>query len=55
MARINVNQLVRVRVRIVRMEGYFHKLPLYFITRKVLQNRGLSAPDAPDCFLKVAR
>ena len=53
MARINVNQLVRGQM--VRMKGYFHKLPLYLITRTVLENRALSAPDAPDYFLKVAR
>jgi hypothetical protein len=38
MAPINVNQPARVRM--VRIEGCFHKLPLYFITRKVLENRG---------------
>jgi hypothetical protein len=44
MARINVNQLPIVRI--VRIEGYFHKLPLYFIARKGLENSGSSALSA---------
>ena len=44
MAQINVNQLPIVRI--VRIEGCFHKLPLYFITRKGLENRGSSALSA---------
>ena len=51
MARINVNQLLIVRI--VRIEGVFHKLPLYFITRKVLENRGLSALSALNCIFEV--
>lgn len=53
MAQINVNLLVRVRM--VRIDGLFHKLPLEIISRESFENRGLSAPSAPSRFMAMIR
>ena len=45
MAHINANQFSGVRM--VRIKGYFHKLPLYLMTRKTFENRVSSAPSEP--------
>lgn len=53
MARIIVSQSGTGRTG--RIKGYFHKLPLYSITRKSFENKGLSALSALCCFMMAAR
>lgn len=52
MQTINVNLLSIVRI--VRIKGCFHKLPLYSITRKSFENKGSSALSALCCFVEAA-